>query len=242
MGLINDLTQGTVKEIFRRLRALENGAPMNNAAIGRGGIEVYDGGVIRITNGGLSVTGTAEIIGRLFASGIVNFTGEVTITGPLDVSGPMDVSGLVKLMSDLEVHSGGRIKAGSIELNPDGSAKFGSMTISPAGKITSGSAEINPDGSAKFGSTTINPDGTIEFGPGLSVTPDNGSGAAAIMNGASQIVLTPDNPDYWAQFTGGAYFQGLIRGMGLRLSSLPETSEPANLHIDASGNVKRSTA
>jgi hypothetical protein len=236
MGKINDLTQGNLGEADRQAHRDRYATPMNGGSIGRGGLRVYDGGVITIENGGLRVTGTAEIIGTLIASGVINFTGDVNISGPLDVTG------LVTLMSDLVVASGGKITAGSIELNPDGSAKFGSMTISPAGKITSGSAEINPDGSAKFGSTTISPDGTIAFGPGLSVTPDNGAGDAAIMNGASQIVLTPDNLDYWAQFTGGAYFQGRVSAMDIRLNGLLTTAEKPNLHVGADGIVKRSTA
>lgn len=151
--------------LVRRVRKLENGTPQNNAGIGRGGITVYDGGMITIENGGLRVTGSAEIIGQLLASGIINFTGEVNISGPLDVSG------LVQLMSDLVVSAGGRISAGSIELNPDGSAKFGTMTISPEGKITSGSAEINPDGSTKFGGLTISAEGKITSGS-AEILPD----------------------------------------------------------------------
>jgi hypothetical protein len=171
VGQIDNMAQGNLGDIFRRLRALEHASNQNNMAVGRGGIRVHNGGVITIENGGLVVTGTAEIIGSLIASGTIDFTGDVNISGPLDVSG------LVTLMSDLVVASGGKITAGSIELNPDGSAKFGTMTISPAGKITSGSAEINPDGSAKFGTlqisstgkitsgtTEINPDGSAKFG------------------------------------------------------------------------------
>ncbi|MCD4850093.1 hypothetical protein LN996_04665 [Arthrobacter sp. AK01] len=97
-------------------------------------------------------------------------------------------------------------------------------------------------GSIKAGDTEIHPGGNIQFGPDLQITPDNGTGSAAIQNGASEIILTPENPDYWAQFTGGAYFQGKVRAAALRLASLPTTSAPANLFIDTDGTVKRSLA
>lgn len=171
MGQINDLSQGNLTKIWDAIRKLQYSTSQNNMAVGRGGVTVYGGGGITIENGGLRVTGSAEIIGELIGSGVMTFTGDVNISGPLDVTG------LVTLMSDLIVASGGKIQAGSIELNPDGSAKFGTMTISPTGKITSGSAEINPDGSAKFGTlqissagkitsgtTEINPDGSAKFG------------------------------------------------------------------------------
>ncbi|MGY2747201.1 hypothetical protein [Arthrobacter sp. UYCu723] len=264
MAQVDNLNQGQLGALIRRIEKLERGTPVNNAAIGRSGLLVYGGGVITIENGGLYVTGTAEIIGRLIASGIIDFTGDVTISGPLDVTGLMTLAG------DLVVASGGKITAGTIELNPDGSAKFGSMTISPAGKITSGSAEINPDGSVKFGTflidtagkvtlandmevtaggkiiageTTIWPSGFMDIGP-LTITPDNGFGLAGITNGAAQLFLTPNSGTYLFQFTGGAYFSGTVSAMGLKLSyaDLPTTTAPANLHVDAQGVVKRSTA
>jgi hypothetical protein len=162
-----------------RIRNLETASPMNNAAIGRGGLLVYGGGGITIENeGGLKVTGTAEIIGSLIATGVIDFSGDVTISGPLDVTGVMT------LVGDLVVASGGKITAGTIELNPDGSAKFGSLTISPAGKITSGSAEINPDGSVKFGAVTIDTAGKVKVGSAMTLDPSVSSGALVFSNGA----------------------------------------------------------
>lgn len=173
-----------IQRLVQRIRQLEYASNQNNMAIGRSGLRVHSGGVITIENGGLVVTGTAEVIGQLLASGIINLTGEVNISGPLNVSG------LVQLMSDLVVLSGGRISAGSIELNPDGSAKFGSMTISPEGKITSGSAEINPDGSTKFGGLTISAEGKITSGS-AEINPD-GSAKFGLFNIAANGDLDSD--------------------------------------------------
>lgn len=163
MAEIDNLSKGELGRIWAAIRELRYASPVNNTAIGRDGLTVYDGGVITIENGGLRVTGTAEIIGQLIASGSITFNGPVRITGPLDISG------LTRIMGDLQVLSGGRFTAGSIELNPDGSAKFGTLAIDPAGKLTSGQATINPDGSAKFGQFDIAANGDLKSKGSLSI-------------------------------------------------------------------------
>jgi len=192
MAGLDDLSRGELADILRRLRILETASPLQNASIGAGGLTVYDGGVITIENGGLNVTGTASVLGTLIASGVINFTGTVTVSGPMSVSGVMTVT------NNLVVASGGKITAGTIQLNPDGSAKFGTMTISPAGKITSGSAEINADGSVKFGNflidtagkvtvandMTVTTGGKIKVGTSMTLDPSVSSGALVFSNGA----------------------------------------------------------
>ncbi|GAA3289247.1 hypothetical protein ACFFON_15495 [Arthrobacter citreus] len=165
MAEIDNLSKGELGKIWAAIRELRYASPVNNTAIGRDGLTVYDGGVITIENGGLRVTGTAEIIGQLIASGSITFNGPVRITGPLDITG------LTQIMGDLSLQAGGKFTAGTIELNPDGSAKFGTLTIDPAGKLTSGQATINPDGSAKFGTMTIGADGKITSGDAV-INPD----------------------------------------------------------------------
>lgn len=163
MAKIDNLAKSDLKDIWKAIRDLRHATPLNKAAIGRGGLRVHSGGVITIENGGLRVTGTATIIGKLIASGTIEFNGPVKITGPLDISG------LTQIMGSLILKAGGKFTAGSIELNPDGSAKFGTMTIDPTGKITSGSAIINPDGSATFGLFEIAENGDLESKGALSI-------------------------------------------------------------------------
>lgn len=156
MAGLHDLSAGAYfADRDKRQRAMETAAPLRNASIGAGGLRVHSGGVITIENGGLRVTGTAEIIGKLIASGQIEFNGPVRITGPLDITG------LTQIMGDLAIKAGGKLTAGTIELNPDGSAKFGTLTISPTGKLTSGSATIDPDGSAKFGLFEVSKEGNL---------------------------------------------------------------------------------
>lgn len=258
MGQINNQNQGNLEELWRQVRALQHATNMNSAAIGRGGIRVHSGGVITIENGGLRVSGTAEIIGRLIASGLVTFIGDVVISGPLDVSGTVDVSGVMTVLNDLEIASGGLFKAGNIELRPDGSAKFGSMEIDPSGKITSGSATINPDGSAEFGQFTIAANGDLESDGSLDI-----NGPATLNNDLTVATgkqiklggLTLENTGAGGgtvNFPNGSVSSGAL-GMllassvaveiatpSMKWSGLPTTSgvEP-NLYMDGSGNIKR---
>jgi hypothetical protein len=248
VGKFDNLNDSQVADIWKAIRDLQTASPNNNSAIGRGGLLVYDGGVITIENGGLVVTGEASIIGRLVASGIIDFTGDVTISGPLDVEG------LMTLVGDLVVASGGKITAGSIELNPDGSAKFGTMTISPAGKITSGSAEINPDGSVKFGSLTIDTNGKVTAG-GMTIDPALFGGSIQFAAGgylsgtASGPQLTgPSGNAFVYAKNGVAGIQaasvelvGDVTAQGGLKVTFPGTTTgvPANLYMDGAGNIRK---
>ena len=251
VGQINNLAASSIPEILRRLRALESASNMNSSAVGRGGIRVHGGGGITIENGGLNVSGTATISGVLEASGTINMTGTFTATGDVNLNGPVDIAGDV-------TSTGHFTQTGPTDLNgtttvAGDTTVTGDFTVNGPMKTTGtldvegvttlkNDLNVSSGGKIKAGVTEIHPAGNISFGPSLQITPDNGSGSAAIQNGASEIILTPSNPDYWAQFSGGAYFQGLVRAAALRLSSLPTTTEPANLYIDGAGKVYRSTA
>lgn len=233
MGQIDNLNSSVTGRIYERLRTMETAPTATNTAIGRNGMLVYDGGVIEIENGGLDVTGTATISGTLTGSGNIGWSGPVAFTGNVNLNGPTDINGALTVDGNTTV---------SGTFNVNGPMKT-TGTLSVEGVTTlKNDLNVTTGGKIKAGVTQINPDGTIAFGSSLQVTPDNGAGQAAIMAGASQIVLTPSNPTYWAQFTGGAYFQGLITGMALKLNSLPTTTAAPNLHIAADGTVMRSTA
>ena len=78
MAGLDDLSRGELADILRRLRQLETASPLQNASIGSNGLRVYDGGVITIQNGGLSVTGSGTFVGTLNANGTITFTGTLT--------------------------------------------------------------------------------------------------------------------------------------------------------------------
>jgi cytoskeletal protein CcmA (bactofilin family) len=245
MSRIDDLTNSEVPRLLASMRDMQTGTPMNNSAVGRSGIEVYDGGVLNVSDGNLVVNGTATISGVLNADGTVTLSGTVKISGPFTVSGATTISGDTDITGDLSVtgptHLNGATDINGTTdvngaLNVDGTLDInGVSTLNNDLNVTGG-------GKIKAGVTQLNPDGTVSFGSGKRITPDNGTGSFAVEAGAASMQLTPSNADYHAQFSGGGYFQGLIRGMGLKLTSLPTSPQPANLYIDASGNVFKSTA
>jgi len=145
MGQIDNLNQGTVQDILRRLRALEFSTNQNAMGIGRGGIDVYGGGGITIENGGLVVTGSATISGLLEASGTINMTGTFTATGDVNLNGPVDIAGDV-------TSTGHFTQTGPTDLNGT-TTVAGDTTVTGDFTVT-GPTELN-------GTTTIAGDTTV---------------------------------------------------------------------------------
>lgn len=144
-----------IQRLWRELRRVAR-ATMQNSAIGRAGLRIYDGGWLRIENGGLQITGTAIVSGRLEGSGTFDwtgpmnlrgsqsvtgpttFTGQVTVNGPWDLNGDGDISGNVDVTGDITVLGGGLIKVGNIVLDPSvngGTIKVGAHSIYVNGAV-----------------------------------------------------------------------------------------------------------
>ena len=149
MGVDHPGLQFTMADLVRTIRRVAK-ATIQNASIGRAGIRVYDGGWIRIEDGGLSVTGTADVSGYLNItgtltgsgsfewSGPMEITGATTITGPLTVEGSWDLNGDGEIRGNVTVLSGGRIKVGNIVLDPStngGQIKVGDHSIYVNGAV-----------------------------------------------------------------------------------------------------------
>jgi len=124
---------------------------IQNAAIGNAGIRVYDGGWIRIEDGGLQVTGTASVSGRLEGDGTLEwdgpsyFNGTTTVrgnfgtTGSATIAGSTTISGNTTISGDLNVTGETALNA-DVTLNQD-------LTLGPSGKITAGTVVIDRAGS-----------------------------------------------------------------------------------------------
>lgn len=108
-------------------------------------------------SGTTNITGNTNILGELNVTGpttldgITEIGGDTTITGLLDVTGDTTISGALDITGDttvagnFEITTGGKFKAGTVEINPDGSAKFGKTTIDTAGVVKTGQMELRPD-------------------------------------------------------------------------------------------------
>lgn len=259
-------------DLVRRVRRLENGTPMNNSSIGRGGLRIYGGGGITIENGGLSVTGSAVISGLLEAtgtinmSGVVNMTGTFTATGTVRLSGPTDIWGPLTVTGDTDLDgittisgntsvTGDFTVTGPTDLN-------GETTIAGDTTVT---GDFNVDGPMKTtgtlsveGITTLKNDLNVTTGKvvagGVTVDPGFLSGSVRFSNG-TYLAASPNgaqlsNPfggvvtvgNNQADMTGGGH-SFIVNDVGFYLNgSLPETTEPANLYISPGGRLYKSTA
>jgi len=197
-------------------------SPLNSAAIGRGGLTVYDGGVIDIENGGLNVVGSGTFTGTLYANGTVAFTGTLTQTGPTtftgdtklngpthingatDIKGALSVEGASTLKNDLNVTTGGKVKVGS------------AMTLDPS--VSSG-ALIFSNGAQVFTDAT-----TVQMFKGGSVVQIDSSSAKLQATGGYVIVDS-----------GGVRLDGPLRNS----SGSTITGVTPNVYIDGSGNIKK---
>lgn len=146
---------GNLKDVLRRLYRLERQSMLAHSSIGREGLEVYDGGWIRILNGGLQVIGTATISGVLDVTGTTNLQGQTSVTGPMEISGTTNITGNTNILGELNV-------TGPTTL--DGITEIGGQTtvaadfeITTGGLFKSGLTTIEPTGKAIFGDFVIDP-------------------------------------------------------------------------------------
>lgn len=255
MSLQRNPNDGNIKQILKRIRKLEHAAPMNNAAIGRDGLLVYDGGVITIENGGLDVTGSATISGVLNVSGTTTLSGATTIAGPtgitgaLTIAGQLDVTGPTTLAGTLDI-TGDTTVTGLLDIEGD-TTLTGNMDVLGGGKITVGNTILSPSASnggvefASGGGIGGNAGGVVMRGSANAGFMALSNTTAALFAGASQITLTEANTIISNRLTVNGSIETkqnlVVRGGTVILENLPTTAQPANLYVNASGYLYRST-
>ncbi|MCF3137657.1 hypothetical protein LRQ04_00170 [Paenarthrobacter sp. AR 02] len=177
MAQVNNLSQGNLSDIFRRLRALEFSTNQNHMSISRGNLTVMDGGSINIENGGLNVTGSATISGTLVASGDIDMAGSFTATGDVNLNGPTAIAGVTTVTGQFTV-TGPTALNGTTTVAGD-TTVTGVLAVNGAMKTTStlsveGVTTLKNDlnvttGKVKAGGMTIDPGlfgGSVQFSAG----------------------------------------------------------------------------
>lgn len=185
MAGLDNLNSSPMRRMSSQLRSLNTAPAATNTAIGRAGMEVYDGGVIDITNGGLNVTGTATISGTLTGSGDFDWSGSVNLTGPTDIAGDLDVAGPTTITGTLDVS--GAMKTTST-LSVEGVTTLKNDLNVTTGQINVGAMTIDPSAAG----------GSIQFSGGSFVAESLGN---LIVNAANYVMLnstTRVNGDFLA--------------------------------------------
>jgi hypothetical protein len=247
MAKFDNLNDSQVPDLLRRIERLERASPVNNTAIGRDGIEVYDGGVINISNGGLNVVGSGTFTGTLYANGTVaftgtftqsgpsTFTGDTSLNGPTHINGATDITGNTTVTGDM-TSTGTFTNNGPTNLN--GATKT-TGTLSVEGVTTlKNDLNVTAGGKIAAGAVTIDPSylsGSVKFSNGSSVaaTPN---GAQMVKSGGGAVTVSSGQADIGIP-GGGAV---IADGSGVAVTGIPTTSSPANVYIDpASGRLYR---
>lgn len=204
-------TAGMRQEVQRQSRETRrNGKQtIQHASIGRAGIRVYDGGWIRIEDGGLAITGSQTVYGRLQGDGVFDWTGPVNLRGAQSVTGPTtftgtlvvngawdlngngDIAGDVNLSGDLNVLSGGRIAAGPVIIDRGGS--YGGRVYS------SGTLLLDASGNIVLGANA-QVLGTFHAVGDLSTTSDlSVLGSSTVLGAKSFRMPHPLKDEHWLQ-------------------------------------------
>jgi hypothetical protein len=176
--------------VMDKIAKLERASPVNNTAIGRDGITVYNGGVIDIENGGLIVNGTATIHGALNADGTISFIGPVTISGPLTISGTTDITGDTTVTGHFDVDGP---MTTTDTLSVEGVTTLKNDLNVTTGKIKAGGLTVDP--SASGGSLVFSGGGGVQGVSGVTALKGAGNAGvianntAAVFAGASQITV-----------------------------------------------------
>lgn len=187
MSQIDNLNKGEIADLIRRVRALENRTTLNNAAIGRSGMEVYDSGEINVSNGTLRVNGLATITGTFQVAGGSTFTGQVAISGPLTISGNTDVTGNFTVTGPTKLNGktdiGGNTSVTG-DLTVTGPTKLNGKTDIGGNTAVDGTLDIKGKSTLQ-NDLTVQGGGRIKVGANMTLNPATGGGTVEFTNGAS---------------------------------------------------------
>lgn len=229
-----------VQQLWHAVRAVSK-ATLQNGAIGRAGLRIYDGGILTIENGGLSVTGTASVAGTLTGSGTFDWTGPILLKGAVNVTGNSVFTGTVNVTGNSAFGGtlailGATTIGGLVTLNNDLSLGTGRIIAGPViidrlgpagGRIRSTGQLILGDGS---GSVYIDGSTTIEGPLGVSGM-TNLTGGLDVSGGPKSFKMDhPTRPGWWLRHgstespvSGIEYWgEGIIDASGTSAVELPE--------------------
>ena len=214
MGVDHPGLQFTMADLVRTIRRIAK-QTIQNASIGRAGIRVYDGGWIRIEDGGLSVTGSAVVSGYLDITGRLQGSGEFAWSGPMEITGAMEVTGPLTV-------------DGSWDLNGDGEIR-GNVTVLAGGRIKVGNMIIDPAGG---GSVSFPGGAVVDADPGGGVRMTQGTNRVYV--GAALVSL-----QYGTRTIAISSSGQRMSGMPTTPSSLAGGASPGSVWSDTSGKLYR---
>jgi hypothetical protein len=210
----------TMGELVRTIRRIAR-QTIQNASIGRAGIRVYDGGWIRIEDGGLSITGTGVVSGTFDVSGTLKGSGTFDWTGPMNLKGAQNVTGPTTFVGKVDI--------------------TGPLNVLGTWKLT-GNGEIIGDVDLKgilrlLSDLLVKSGGRIVIEGADQIVLEQSGGVARMRMGASEI-RGGDGIGLYPN-SGPSI---ISTSAGLRIASLPTISGATpNVYMDAQGFLRRIT-
>jgi hypothetical protein len=135
---LQDLDQGGLDQLLRRISDLETATPLRNASVTAGRVRIGGTAVLLVdSSGGVVIHGSLNGDGTISWSGVTTLTGTTNLNGPTTVNGntsiagTLDVSGITTLLNNLIVGSGGKITAGVLTIDP-AAGRYGGALVSSA--------------------------------------------------------------------------------------------------------------
>ena len=181
MTAVRNQKSSEIKKRNDTIRRQQTAAPLRRSSLTQEGDQLRvgpegTGGTLK-SDGTMDWAGIVNFIGQFFQTGPSVFDGPVSITLTLDVEGNTTISGsldvtaetqlraLTKVLADLSVESGGKIKIGTFELRPASSG--GAEIVSPVDiKVTTPLLDLA--GAFKVAQGIVAPNLPPRIGTGLT--------------------------------------------------------------------------
>lgn len=141
-----------IRELKREVRRLQNARPLENSSVTNGRMR-FVGGLLRIDSGGrVEIVGALQVDGATVATGTFRIEGPWTFTGNGTISGNVNITGTLTqngtwafngngtVTGDMNVTGGGRVKVGTMTLDP--SISGGAMTFGNGAQVFTDSTTI----------------------------------------------------------------------------------------------------
>lgn len=197
--------------------------------------------------GALTIQGATTISGKLDVTGPTKLAGTLDITGNTNITGTLGIKGDTTLTGNMDVTGGGKIKIGTnMTLTP--ATDGGAITFQGGAKVSSVGGTVSMSGaggvsSIVAGLTSVGiSSGDAHYVAFNDGSWDMGTASKGIASTATGLQVRGTLDVAGAMTVAGATFNAkTIVAEKLRVTAASGTAAAANVYMDASGNLFRTT-
>ena len=245
-----DLSSSKVQARQRQLATYGTQTPLSSTAVDRGSTRWLNGSYVEVS-GTLTGDGTFDWSGSFAQSGETTFSGEVNLVGPVTIAGdttmsgrltqngPSHLNGATDIAGDLTSTGNFTVNGptdlnGAIDITGDVTAT-GNFNVNGPMKTT---GSLSVEGALDIkGPSTLSSNLTVAAGKKVTL-----GGLTLENTGAGGGTVNFPNGSVSSGPLGMLLVSSIRIEIGapeIKLSSLPTTTQPANLYVDGTGKVFR---